>query len=137
MRHISPVLTLALLVSILRVASSDDDFRKKIKDLRQEKIVKLREYLNLVEDAFKSGRATHGDVLQANMDYLQGGLELAETHEQKLATHQEMVKVAEQMVETAKKLYEVNQGRIMDVKKVEIILLERKIALEKERASLD
>ena len=125
------LLSFSLLFLVPHAAIGKDD-SEKVKQLREEKVVLLREMFEYSSTKYKAGQATFIEVLEAKMAYLDAGLDLAETHEKRLAQLDQMVRVAEEMVKSAEELAKVKEGTINDVRKAKVVLIERKIALEKE-----
>lgn len=125
------LLSFALLFAAPLFAAGKDG-SEKIKKLREERVVLLKEMLEFTTGKYQAGQATFGEVLEAKMKYLDAGLDLADTHEKRLTQLTQMVQTAEEMVKAAEALVKANEGTVNDVRRAKVVLVERKIALEKE-----
>lgn len=125
------LLSFALLFTAPHVASGKDG-SEKIKKLREEKVLLLKEMLEYTTTKYQAGQAKLMEVLEAKMKHLDAGLDLADTHEKRLAQLVQLVRTAEEMVKTAEDLVKANEGTVNDVRRAKLFLIERKIALEKE-----
>ena len=128
------VAVLAILV-LTPFAFSDDENGKVVKQLRQEKVAKLRDIYERTKAAYETGNASFRDLLDSAMSVHEGTLEAAESKEQRLAVHREMMKTAEEMVKTAEALVKANELQVAELLKAQVTLIERKIAFEKEKAA--
>lgn len=125
------VLSFCLLFVVPHPANGKDD-SEKIKKLREEKVALLKEMVDYTSTKYQTGQATLTELLEAKMAYLDAGLDLADTREKRLAQLDQMVRVAEEMVKGAEELAKAKEGTINDVRKAKVVLIERKIALERE-----
>ena len=126
------VLSAVALLGVSAAARTHQDPRKNISGLSEEKVRVLQAIVDATTKAHEVGKASFPDVVQARMDYSLGRLELAETPQQRVELLMEMVKMAEKFAEHAKDLYRLGKLSQVDVLKIEVALLDRKIALERE-----
>ena len=129
------LLTALLCIHETANAAEDNTSNTQVEELLREKVVKLREIYELTDRAYKMGEADLRDLLQAKTDYELAGLELASTPAQRIDIHREAIKTGEKLVEAVAALVEASEATKSDLLRAQVAVLERKIALEKERKS--
>ena len=131
---LSLLLSIVLFGSIGSAASAlDHPPNNTIKELLQRKVARLREVYDATKLAFPMEEASFQSLVQAQMDYLLGTLELAETHKQRLAVHQELVTAARKLRDNAEQLFQAKGLSRQDFLRTEVVLLDREIALAREK----
>lgn len=105
-----------------------------IQDLKKERLVLLKEILDLAVAGFKQGASTLDQVHQARVAYSAARLDFAETKAEKTQVAQEAVKEAEDWVKQVEKLLAAGQASRIDVLKAQVGLKDARIALAKAEA---